>query len=307
MGKSTILLIAVILITLLIGGAIYILLDETFARMFQKTRFSSTLTQRKTVEDPDAGLAGAIRKAIEFFQLEKFFKVDQIKTTLANTGSSTSLTLDSVLLAKVSMPILVGFVAFNFNISDYIVGEKHPHYQLIAILSSAALGMATFPIPNILIEIDAKKRASDFMMTFPSVIDLLLICIQSGISFEHSLQRVTRDASMLSPVTGEELARIMRDIHLLGNRERALMNFKRRIPTDAVDDFVLVILQSERYGTSMSDALRVLSDTVRTNQMNAVERMVMKLPPKISALVMLFMMPAVLGLIFAPILLGGFG
>jgi tight adherence protein C len=97
----------------------------------------------------------------------------------------------------------------------------------------------------------------------------------------------------------------MRDIHLLGSREKALMNFKRRIPSAAVDDFVLVVLQSERYGTSMSDALHVLSETVRADQMTMLERTVLKLPAKISGIIMFFMMPSVLLMVLAPILLGG--
>jgi tight adherence protein C len=83
------------------------------------------------------------------------------------------------------------------------------------------------------------------------------------------------------------------------------MNFKRRIPAPAVDDFVLVVLQSERYGTSMSDALHVLSSTVRSDQMTMLERAVLKMPTKVSFIIMVFMMPTVLIMVFAPILLGG--
>ncbi len=268
-------------------------------------RFVSTLTQRKTATSEKKSLGDYTLDIIEQLNLQNFFKVEKIKVVLADTGKSTTMTLDSVLLAKLVMPFLVGAVFYNFNLAGYIIDENNAQFNLISFILSAVIGAATFPVPDVLIQIDAKNRAAEFMMTFPSVLDLLIICIQSGISFEHALQRVTRDASILSPVTGEELSRIVRDIHILGSREKALMNFKRRIPSPAVDDFVLVVLQSERYGTSMSDALHVLSDTVRSEQLTILERMVLKLPTKVSVIIMVFMMPCVLLMVFAPILLGG--
>ncbi len=305
MNHATIIILSLILITLLAGIAIYILFDESFLRIFQKMRFVSTLTQRKTATSEKKSLGDYTLDIIEQLNLQNFFKVEKIKVVLADTGKSTTMTLDSVLLAKLVMPFLVGAVFYNFNLAGYIIDENNAQFNLISLILSAVIGAATFPVPDVLIQIDAKNRAAEFMMTFPSVLDLLIICIQSGISFEHALQRVTRDASILSPVTGEELSRIVRDIHILGSREKALMNFKRRIPSPAVDDFVLVVLQSERYGTSMSDALHVLSDTVRSEQLTILERMVLKLPTKVSVIIMVFMMPCVLLMVFAPILLGG--
>lgn len=307
MSNTTIIVIISILISTLVGFGLYILFNEFVLRIFQKGRFDSTLKQRKTEDHKDHGLARSIRNLIEQYRLEEFFKVDDLKTTLAKTGSTTNLTLDTLLLTKTVTPFLVGFICYNFNIAAFIINETNPSYTFASLLISACIGAGSFPLPDYLISLDAKRRAADFMMAFPSVIDLLLICIQSGISFEHALQRVSRDASVLSKTTGEELSRIIRDIHLLGSREKALMNFKRRIPDPAVDDFVLVVLQSERYGTSMSDAFRVLSSTVRTQQMMIIERKVLKLPVIISVLVMVFMMPPVLLMIFAPLVLGGLG
>lgn len=296
---------SIVLIMLLVGVALYILMNEYFLILFQKIRLTNTLSKRKTATTEEKSIGGYINDLVEQFKLQNLFKVEKIKTTLSDSGKSTTTTLDSILLAKVAMPILISSLVYNFNLAGMIINENNPEFKIISIILSVGIGIASFPVPDILIQIDAKNRAAEFMMTFPSVLDLLIICIQSGISFEHSLQRVTRDASILSPVTGEELTRIMRDIHLLGSREKALMNFKRRIPDPSVDDFVLVVLQSERYGTSMSDALHVLSETVRTEQMTKLERVVLKLPTKISGLIMVFMMPVVLLMVFAPLLLGG--
>jgi tight adherence protein C len=305
MANSTIIITALFFITLLVGGGIYILMHEYFLKLFQKMRFASTLKQRKTINSDQKNIGYYINYLIEQFNLQNLFQVEKIKTILSDTGKSTTMTVDSILLAKIAMPILVGTTVFNFKLFGYIINENSPEFNLISAILSIVAGLATFPLPDYLIQIDAKKRAAEFMVSFPSVLDLLIICIQSGISFEHSLQRVTRDASILSPVMGEELSRIMRDIHLLGSREKALMNFKRRIPAPAVDDFVLVVLQSERYGTSMSDALHVLSSTVRSDQMTMLERAVLKMPTKVSFIIMVFMMPTVLIMVFAPILLGG--
>ena len=305
--NKLIILGAILLIMLLAGIAIYILANESFMRLFQKLRFESTFKKRSTNEDKGRSLERFVTQLVEQFNLEDFFKVEKIKDTLSNTGKSTNMTLDSVLLAKVGFPIIVFILSINLNFAGFIFDESNPDFKIISFLISILLGAACFPLPDYLIHLDAQKRAADFMMTFPAVLDLLLICIQAGISFEHSLQRVTRDASILSPVTGEELTRILKDIHILGSREQALLNFKRRIPTPAVEDFVLVVLQSERYGTSISEAFRVLSETVRAQQMMILERKVLKLPAKISGVVMVFMMPTVMMMIFAPLLLGGIG
>jgi len=305
MNNSSILILSLTLITILVGIGLYILFDEYFLRIFQVMRFSSTLTKRKTELSDKKTIGEYTIEIIEQLNLTALFKVDKIKVVLADSGKSASMTLDSILLAKIVMPIIVSTIVFNFNLAGYIINENNPQFVLISFIISVGFGVLAFPLPDFLIQIDAKNRAAEFMLTFPSVLDLLIICIQSGISFEHSLQRVTRDASILSPVTGEELSRIVKDIQLLGSREKALMNFKRRIPSPAVDDFVLVVLQSERYGTSMSDALHVLSETVRFEQMTMLERIVLKLPTKITFIIMIFMMPCVLLLVFAPILLGG--
>ena len=305
MNNATIIIISFVLITILLAGGIYILINEYFKIFFQKMRFANTLSQHKSSDSKNKSIGDYILDFIDQFNLQEFFKVDNIKKTLSDTGNSTTMTLDKILLAKIVLPICIGFIIFNSNFVGMFMNEDKPEFRLVSIIFSVVIGLMTFPLPNILIEMDAKKRAADFMITFPSVLDLLIICIQSGISFEHALQRVTRDATIISPVVGEELSRILKDIHLLGSREAALLNFKRRIPTAAVDDFVLVVLQSERYGTSMSDALHVLSETVRFDQITIIERIVLKLPTKISAIIMVFMMPAVLILVFAPILLGG--
>jgi tight adherence protein C len=154
-------------------------------------RFTSTLTKRKTSNSEQKSIGNYITDFIEQFNLQNLFKVDQIKSTLSDTGKSTTMTLDSILLAKVAMPILVGTICFNFKLVGMIISDSNPKFGLISAILSIGAGVLTFPVPDILIQLDAKKRASEFMKTFPSILDLLIICIQSGISFEHSLQRVT--------------------------------------------------------------------------------------------------------------------
>ncbi len=157
-----------------------------------------------------------------------------------------------------------------------------------------------FKLPDILIKNKILKRQQEINLTFPDALDMMLICVQGGIGLEQTIDRVASEIADSSEMLAEELGILSAEMAMLNDRKQALQDFARRIGGGAGKNFATSLIQAEQYGTSVSGAMRVMSDEMREMRMSEAERKAAALPPMLTVPMILFFLPALFIVILGP-------
>jgi len=201
------------------------------------------------------------------------------------------------MLLRVILPIIFGaFAAFYVNALPE--DKQYEDYQNILIVLGAVF--FGFKLPDIIIKNKILKRQEEFNLSFPDSLDMMLICVQGGIGLEQTIERVAAEVADGSEVLAEELGILSAEMAMLNDRKKALQDFARRVGSGAGKTFATAIIQAEQYGTSISNALRVMSDELRDMRMAAAEQKAASLPPKLTVPMIVFFLPALFIIILGP-------
>jgi len=128
----------------------------------------------------------------------------------------------------------------------------------------------------------------------------MLVCVESGMTIEMSLKLVSEKISFLCDELSKEILIVINDFNMYKERKEAYESFARRLNLESVDAFVQCIIQAERYGTPVGDALRVLAQEHRDQRMQMAERKAAALPPKLTVPMILFFLPVIFAVILTP-------
>jgi tight adherence protein C len=201
------------------------------------------------------------------------------------------------LLARFLLPFLflAAAVAWIFVLGN--LATKPFAIRLVAALGFAYVG---FYAPNIYISNRVKKRQMSIRRAWPDALDLMLICVESGMSIEAAMRRATEEIGTQSPELAEELALTTAELSFLQDRRTALENLGMRTQLDIVKAVVQALIQAERYGTPVAQALRVLAQEGRDERMNEAEKKAAALPPKLTVPMILFFLPVLVAVILGP-------
>jgi tight adherence protein C len=172
----------------------------------------------------------------------------------------------------------------------------------LAVLCLAAAGIG-YVLPRLALDRLVARRQKTIMRAFPDALDLLLICVQSGMSVEAALARVTRDISAQCVELAEEFSLTMAELSYLPVRWRAYANLGDRIGLTAVKLITTALVQAERHGTSIGQALTAAAKEGREARIMEAERKAASLPPKLSVPLVVFFLPVLLTVILAPALM----
>ncbi len=199
------------------------------------------------------------------------------------------------LIAKIILPLVLGGLAMMFLSSPKF--ETSNVTAFIIIFGSAFIG---FKLPDLLIKNMIQKRQQEINIAFPDSLDMMLICVQGGIGLEQTVDRVASEIAEHSEVLAEELGILSAEMAMLNDRRKALQDFARRVGSGAAKSFATALIQAEQYGTSVSQALRVMSEELREMRMSMAEQKAASLPPKLTVPMILFFLPALFIIILAP-------
>jgi tight adherence protein C len=200
------------------------------------------------------------------------------------------------LLCRLLTPLglsLLAFLALGF----YSPGGVEPLAAMTFCLAAAAIGYA---LPRLVLDRLIGRRQRAILRSFPDALDLLLICVQSGMSVESALGRVTKDISPQSVELAEELSLTMAELSYLPVRWRAYVNLHARIGAPAVKLITSALVQAERHGTSISQALTSAARECREARIAEAERKAAALPPMLAIPLVVFFLPVLLTIILAP-------
>lgn len=212
-------------------------------------------------------------------------------------------------LVKAGHPItIVEFIIFKiFSIFALaIIGTITLNTdQIVYLIPLMAVG---FIIPDAWLNLKIKRRQADIRRDLPMVIDLLNLCVNSGLDFMLAVNRVVKDFKKC-PLT-DELSEVWRETRMGASRRDALQHLSKRINIIEMSSFVRTLLQADRMGSPMGEALKIQSEEIRLRRYLQGEEMALKAPIKLLLPLILFILPAVLVIVAGPIFLqfmrGGF-
>ena len=159
---------------------------------------------------------------------------------------------------------------------------------------------AGIKLPEIFLSNTTSKRQKSVRQAFPDTLDLLLICVESGMSLEHAGRKVASEIGVQSVAMAEEMTLTMAEMSYLPDRRQAFDNFAKRTGLELVKSLSTVLIQSEKFGTPLGGALRVLSQEGRDHRMMEAEKKAASLPPKLTVPMIIFFLPVLFVIIGTP-------
>jgi tight adherence protein C len=216
---------------------------------------------------------------------------------LRAAGLRTQNALNLFLAARFILPFLFLAAAVVWI---FVLGNLESKPIAIRMLAAIGFGYLGFYAPNIYISNRMKKRQHSIKRAWPDSLDLMLICVESGISIEASMRRAAEEIGTQSPELAEELVLTTAELSFLQDRRTALENLGIRTQLDIVKAVAQALIQAERYGTPIAQALRVLAQEGRDERMNDAEKKAAALPPKLTVPMILFFLPVLIAVILGP-------
>ena len=174
--------------------------------------------------------------------------------------------------------------------------------NLLLLFIVAAAGLGYF-LPNVFLERRIAYRKREILDSFPDAMDLIIVCVESGLGLDAALARVSEEMHMISPTLGEELHLINLELRAGSSRERALRNLALRTGVEDIDTLVAMLVQSDRFGTSIAQALRVHAENLRTKRRLRAEEAAAKIALKLLFPLIFFIFPSMLLVLLGPALI----
>lgn len=193
---------------------------------------------------------------------------------------------------------LAGFGVTTFYI--FVLGLLADQSIVLRVVACILGAYAGFFAPNLYIVNKVNKRKKSISETWPDALDLLLICVEAGMTIETAFRRVAEEIGVQSSALAEELSLTIMELSILPERRVAYDNLYKRTGVEAIRPIVQALVQTERYGTPLGTALRTLSKESRETRMLEAERKAAALPPKLTVPMLIFFLPVLFAVIIGP-------
>ena len=224
-------------------------------------------------------------------------QLEMIQQKLAQAGIRKKELAFAVLFARMVLPIVLGGFAalllYGFNIFPTWGGIK----KLMAFAAMVGIG---YKGPEVYIGNIISKRTDALRKGLPDALDLLVICAEAGLTVDAAFNRVARELGRAYPELGDEFALTAIELSFLSERRQAFENLAYRVNLEAVKGVTTTMVQTERYGTPLASALRVLSAEFRNDRMMRAEEKAARLPAIMTVPLILFILPVLFIVILGP-------
>jgi len=233
---------------------------------------------------------------LDRLNLRKQLDSSDIRLSLTRAGLRGQGPVVMFIFARLFMPLVLAVAAFMVLMS--LASMQLPgSVRLMIILVAAGFG---FYLPNILIKNLTDKRQQAINEVFPDALDLMVICVEAGLSLEAAFTRVASDIGQQAPDLAEELGLTTAELSFLGDRRKAIENFAKRVDTAGVRSMSVSLIQSEKYGTPLAVSLRVLAQENRDSRLMAAEKKAGALPALLTGPMIIFFLPTVFIVLLGP-------
>lgn len=242
----------------------------------------------------DQGIAANVVRKLD---LRKALADDNTVARLRMAGFRTQGALTRFLFLRVALPV-GGFALASVYI--FGLGLMAESGFVIRLFVCVLVAFAGFYAPNVYVSNAIGKRSKSISRAWPDALDLLLICVESGTSIEAAFRRVGEEIGIQSIPLAEELILLTAELSYLPDRRQAYENLMARTNLETVRSTCLALIQAERYGTPLGNALKTLSAENREARMTAAEKKAAALPPKLTVPMIAFFLPVLFAVIIGP-------
>ncbi len=240
---------------------------------------------------------GFMQRLVDRLNLRSIFETDELKTKLKMAGLRGQAPLVAYMFFRVVMPIIVTIAALLYL---FVVMQKLTYPPAIKFMMALGVGFLGFYLPNMFLENMIQRRQTSIKEAFPDSLDMLLICVQAGMSAEAAFGKVAKEISSQSLELAEELSLTTAELSYLQERRQAYENLGKRTGIPGVKAVCTALIQAERYGTPVAAALRVMAKENRDMRMSEAEKKAAALPPKLTVPMIVFFLPVLFIVILGP-------
>ena len=270
----------------------YVSTEREVLRQRHREMLEKEKSQAKLRSSPKSYMQQLVKQ----FNLSRLLETDETRDRLKMAGLRAPSHVITFLFFRAILPfVAAGGVFVYLYIQD---GFGLPLLTRLGIvLGGAYVG---FYLPNIFIANIISRRQQSIKRAWPDALDLILICVEAGMSIEGAFSKVAEEVGSQSLELAEEMSLTTAELSYLQERRQAYENLAKRTGLDGVKAVVTSLVQAERYGTPVGQALRVLAQENRDMRMAEAEKMAAALPPKLTVPMVLFFLPVIFIVILGP-------
>jgi tight adherence protein C len=239
---------------------------------------------------------GMIKKIVDRLDLKRLLEDPKLVDKLAQAGYRGPRPLTIFYFCRFVTPFVLALVAgvYIFTTNAFHLTTQG---KMLVVMGGLAVG---FYGPNIFLQNRIQKRRESIVGAFPDTLDLLLICVEAGMSIEAAIQKVAAEIGTRSIELAEELTLLTAELSYLPERRQAYEGFSRRTNHPGIKAVTTAMIQAERYGTPLGQALRVMAKENRDLRIAAAEKKAAQLPAKLTVPMILFFLPVLFVVILGP-------
>jgi tight adherence protein C len=237
-----------------------------------------------------------MKTVVDQFNLAKWFGQEEAKEKLIQAGYRGHAPYVTYLFFRMVTPMVMLFFAV-FYIFVVLKLEQPPMFKVALCLGATYLGTQ---LPYLFLKNKITRRQLSIKRAFPDALDLLLICVESGMSVEAAFRKVSEEIGGQSIPLAEEFTLTTAELSYLQERKMAYENLAKRTDLEGVKAVCMALQQAERYGTALGQTLRVMSQENRDMRMSEAEKKAAGLPPKLTVPMILFFLPCLFIVILGP-------
>ena len=258
--------------------------------MVQTSRKRTSVVRRSDSTD-------RVKGALEGMKVLQESQVKQIQQKLAHAGYRNKELAVYVIMARMILPVVLGLL----GVVVLYWSDMFPDWgSFKRFMGFAALVIAGYKGPETFLKNKSGKRTLLIQKGLPDALDLLVICAEAGLTVDAAFNRVAKELGRAYPELGDEFALTAIELSFLTERKQAFENLAYRVDLDAVRGVVTTMVQTERYGTPLASALRVLSAEFRNERMMRAEEKAARLPAIMTVPLIMFILPVLFIVILGP-------
>ena len=237
-----------------------------------------------------------MQRIVDQFNLGKWVGQEEARALLVQAGYRGQAPYIAFLFFRLVMPAFMLTVTV-FYVFVVLHLDQPALVKILICIAATYLGMH---LPSLFVKNKISRRQLSIKRAFPDALDLLLICVESGMSIEAGFKKVSQEIGSQSIALAEELTLTTAELSYLQDRRQAYENLSKRTNLEGVKSVCMALQQAERYGTPMAQTLRVMAQENRDIRMSEAEKKAAGLPPKLTVPMILFFLPVLFVVILGP-------
>ncbi len=264
---------------------------EEYAGTFEDLKESVRSRQESTL----LSFTGWLKPLGKYFVNEQTEDYSRMKLTLLQAGFNNEDLIPVYWGLKCFLAIVFPVIFFLLRVTVFKIVQPN-----LVMLICVILAMAGFYLPDLLLKLKIARRKDKIARGIPDALDILVVCVEAGMGLDAAMNRVADEIQLTNRPLSDELRMYNLELRAGKSRPDALRNLGLRIDIEDIKNFATLLIQTDKFGTSIAQALRTYSDTFRTKRYMKAEEIAAKLPVKLVVPLILFIFPSLLVTLMGP-------